>query len=194
MILKTNMKNLKLFLVALLAVVSVSSCMKTETNDFDYEANQRRIDSTLKAQAPRIEAYAKEHFGPNVDSAYGIWYEVLPSTVDSTFEYVSAGNGWVPVTANLKYKGQLMDGKVFEEKTTPTQMTINRLITSWMVMFYPKATTGYSGILPHGLLKGNKVRFIAPSPLCYDNQAQENIPADSPLIFTIEVTDIRNAN
>lgn len=193
------MKNFKLLLVAFLAVITVSSCMKNEDNSgIDYEKEQQRIDSTLKAQAAPLAAYAAANFGPTAkkDSATGIWYEVLPSTVDSTFEYVSYGNSWVPVVANVKYKGQLMDGKVFDEKTTATQMAINNVIPAWLYIFYPKNSTpnSFSGILPDGLLKGNKVRFIAPSPYCYDNKSNENIPANSPLVFTIEVTDVKNQN
>ena len=191
------MKNLKLFVIALLAVVSVSSCMKTDEYDGPtQEEENARIDSTLKKQAPILEEYATLKFGANAkkDSATGIWYEVLPSTVDSTYEYVATANSWVPVIANIKYKGELMDGKVFDEKTTPTQMAINNVIPAWLYIFYPqnKSKNSFSGILPHGLLKGNKIRFIAPSPYCYDNKTKGEIPADSPLVFNIEVTELKS--
>lgn len=199
------MKNLKLLLLAFLAVVGISSCMKD--NDYeqpDFEAEERRIDSTLKAQDTILRNYALENFdNPIEDTTFGIWYEILEVSNDTTFEYVAHENSWIPVIANVKYTGQLLDGTVFDEQTDkPTQFVINGasgassgVIYAWMLAFYPQSTNAnsFSGLTKDGLKKGSKIRFVAPSPYCYDNQTNEDIPADSPLDFTIEVTDIKSS-
>lgn len=198
------MKTLKLLLVAFLAVVGISSCMKD--NDYDqpdYEAENRRIDSTLKAQDTILRAYAHEHFdNPIEDTTFGIWYEILEVSNDTTFEYVSRESSWVPVIADVKYTGQLLDGTVFDDQTDKaTQLVINGasntssgVIYAWLLAFYPQSSNAnsFSGLTEDGLKKGSKIRFVAPSPYCYDNQTMDDIPADSPLDFTIEVTDIRS--
>lgn len=196
------MKNFKLLLLALLAVVTVSSCMKNDYEQPDYEEDARRIDSTLKAQESILREYAAENFeNPIEDTTFGIWYEVLENPTD-TFEYVSNGNTWKVVNADVKYTGQLLDGTVFDEQTeNPTQLVINGasnvssgVIYAWLVAFYPQSSNpnSFSGLLKNGLQPGHKIRFVAPSPYCYDNQTMEDIPADSPLDFTIEVSEIRN--
>lgn len=197
------MKNFKLLLLALLAVVGISSCMKNEYEQPDYEGEQRRIDSTLKAQESILREYAHTHFeNPVEDTTWGIWYDMIEESTDTTFEYVSYQNSWIPVIANVKYTGRLVeDGEIFEEKVdTPTQFVINGttggVIYAWLVAFYPQSSSAnsFSGLTPEGLKPGSKIRFVAPSPYCYDNQANEKIPANSPLDFTIEVTEVRNSN
>ena len=83
------MKNFKLLLLALLAVVGISSCMKNEYEQPDYEGEQRRIDSTLKAQESILREYAHTHFeNPVEDTTWGIWYDMIEESTDTTFEYV----------------------------------------------------------------------------------------------------------
>ena len=194
------MKNLKLLFIAFLAITTISSCSKDSDNGLgDYEENLKRIDSILKAQAPILKEYAEQNFGENakIDSTTGIWYEVLESTVDSTYEYIKTGNSWVPVVATINYKGELMNGTEFDSRNN-VEMEINRVIPAWLQIFYPEnnSPNALSGILPHGLLIGNKIRFIAPSPYCYDNKPDKNgkIPVNSPLIFNIEVLKLKSAN
>ena len=92
------MKNLKLLFVALFAVVGVSSCMNDDIEQPDYEAENRRIDSTLKAQESTLEAYAMANFeNPQHDTTYGFWYDIIKESSDTTFEYVTSqyGNSWI---------------------------------------------------------------------------------------------------
>ena len=191
------MKHLKLLLVAFIAVFAISSCSKDSNDDglADYEANKKRIEALLKEQAPILKEYAEENFGENakMDSATGIWYEVVEQASDSTFEYTATGNSWVPVNATINYKGELLDGTEFDAQDDQA-MDINNVIAAWLQIFYPKNSNpnAFSGILPDGLLVGNKIRFVAPSPYCYDNKVSEKIPADSPLVFTVEVLKLKN--
>ena len=47
------------------------------------------------------------------------------------------------------------------------------------------------GLTEKGLQKGSKIHIMAPSLYGYQNQAVGTIPANSPLDFVIEVTDIK---
>jgi len=194
------MKNFKLLLVAVLAILSVSSCMKNEyVDDNSFEENQARIDSILKKQKPILAAYALDSLGEGrmYSDTLGIWYEVLEEAdPEDDFEYVIRNSSYIPVVANVKYKGQLLTGEVFDQKTTSVEQEVNNVILGWLYAFYPKSSDPgqFSGLLPEGLKKGSKIRIVIPSPLGYDNQVKEKIPANSPLDFTIEVTSIRNSN
>lgn len=200
------MKTFKTILIALLAVVSVSSCMKDDnTYDDSYEKEIARRDSIFKDQKDDLEAYAAEHFGENkkFDEKSGIWYEVLePATEPADFEYTIRGNGYLPVKATVKYKGYLMDGTVFDEKLTdPVSMDIYSTNTSsifacWIYAFYPKTTDAnmqFSGLVEKGLRAGNKIRFISSSIWAQDNKGNEKLPANVPVVFEITVNKVENA-
>lgn len=202
------MKNLfgKLLVVALLGV-GFASCMKDKGDDSWYEEqikNQKRIDSTLKAQEPILEDYALANFdSPVYDDSTGFWFEILAPATDDSYEYkINSSGGWVTPVATVKYKGELLNGTVFDEPSQPVEMSIversqfqNGLIPAWPIAFRPETIVFggkeyKTGLIPGGLKKGHKIRFVAPSPYCYDNQNSEKIPANSPLVFTIEVINI----
>ena len=200
-----------LSVVALMAT-TFTSCNKGD--DFDYDGyneqlrkNQERIDSTLRVQKPILEAYAMEHFeNPVYNDSTGIWFEILqPATpTENPYEYPLTSNGqWITPTATVKYKGELLNGTVFDESSQAISMNIVEqsqygpgLIPAWPIAFRPKTIvfggeTFHTGLVEDGLQKGHKIRFVAPSPYCYDNRKSDKIPADSPLVFTIEVIDIK---
>lgn len=201
------MKNLfgKLFVVLTIAV-GFAAC---NDNDDWYEEqlrqqelNQKRIDSTLNAQKPILQAYAMEHFeNPVMNDSTGIWFDLIEAGDDDSYEYMINGQQIVVPTVTVKYKGELMNGTVFDQ--TADDKTANFLIgrnviPAWQIAFLPKSIN-YNGsdvpivgLTENGLKKGSKIKFIAPSPYCYDNNAREKIPANSPLVFEIEVVDIKN--
>jgi FKBP-type peptidyl-prolyl cis-trans isomerase FkpA len=78
----------------------------------------------------------------------------------------------------VNYKGQLLDGSVFDEtKTEPAKFPLNRLIRGWQ----------------QGLVfcrKGGRIRLIIPSAYGYGIRNLGIIPPNSPLIFDVEVLDI----
>ncbi|MDM1047444.1 FKBP-type peptidyl-prolyl cis-trans isomerase [Sphingobacterium hotanense] len=204
------MKNFKILLIALLAVVSVSSCMKNDdpTPGIDYEKERARIDSTLRAQKPILAEWAQDNFeNPIYNDSLQMWYEVITPAIDESFEYVLSGYSFVPVKADVKYKGELLDGTVFDETSSTSEMTIGRgqWLQAFERAFWPQKVTiagvdYFPGLTPKGLQKGQKIRFVAPSPWCYDNKEQKDkdgkvkIPADSPLVFTIEVSNLVKLN
>lgn len=78
----------------------------------------------------------------------------------------------------LKYKGSLTNGFVFDQTEPGKTMKAN--------------LKGLIGGFQEGLLgqkKGAKIRLIIPPNLGYGDQALEKIPANSILLFEIEIID-----
>ncbi len=74
---------------------------------------------------------------------------------------------------NVKYTGQLTDGSVFDQSNGAT-FGLSNLILGWQ-----------EGIPLIG--KGGKIILYLPPSLAYGSQSQSGIPANSILIFTIEL-------
>jgi FKBP-type peptidyl-prolyl cis-trans isomerase FkpA len=92
----------------------------------------------------------------------------------------SGGSPAISSTITVKYKGYLTDGYVFDQ-TAPGKTfsyQLNYLIKGWII-----------GIPL--LQKGGKGTFFIPSGLGYGGQNQSGIPANSVLIFEIELISFK---
>ncbi|MEI6274849.1 MAG: FKBP-type peptidyl-prolyl cis-trans isomerase [Prolixibacteraceae bacterium] len=94
-----------------------------------------------------------------------------------------AGTGTNPTsssTVEVKYAGSLINGTVFDQTATDKTFTysLTGLIKGWQI-----------GIPL--MKKGGKATFIIPSALGYGGYATGPIPANSVLIFDIELIDIK---
>ncbi|MFT3933479.1 MAG: DUF3472 domain-containing protein [Chitinophagaceae bacterium] len=95
----------------------------------------------------------------------------------------TGNNVAVTDTVVAYYKGSLLNGKVFDQtKEKPATFPLNRLIKGWQL-----------GV---PLCKvGGKIRLIIPSGLAYSIRARSvDIPANSPLVFDIEVVEARRSD
>jgi len=81
----------------------------------------------------------------------------------------------------VNYEGKLLDGTVFDstEGRGPATFSPKRVISGW--------TEGLQ-LMP----KGSKFRLFIPSALGYGSRATGSIPANSMLIFDIELVDIKD--
>lgn len=77
----------------------------------------------------------------------------------------------------FKYKGMLMDGTVFDESTTGLTYPLKNLILGWQI------------VLPK-LKAGTKATLYIPSGFGYGPAALPGIPANSNLIFEIELLSV----
>ncbi|MGN5954918.1 hypothetical protein ACP6L2_09955 [Sphingobacterium lactis] len=201
------MKQISLLFIALFAAMSMSSCLKNDIEEPPKvnEKEQARIDSTFDAQEEMLETYARTHFtNPELDKRSGIWYEILAPKTDDTYEYFISNGSFITPTVEMIYSIKLMNGTVYDETTEKVTERINygKLIPVIPYSFFPKeyllnGQTVFTGLIPGGLKKGHKIRYIAPSPLCFDNIPQYDkdknliVPKDSPLDITIEVISIK---
>ena len=81
-------------------------------------------------------------------------------------------------TVYMKYKAYLLNGTVFDENKVGTTLTIPNTIKGWQEGI-PKFKVGGKG------------KLFIPSKLGYGTEATGSIPANSVLIFDVEVIEIK---
>lgn len=117
-----------------------------------------------------IQAYIKSNNITATKDPSGLYYDV-----------VTPGTGNYPAVNSLitvNYTGKLLDGTVFDSGTINNQ-ALSSLIKGWQI-----------GI-PH-INTGGRILLLVPSALGYGNAANGGIPANSVLIFTIDLTGFSN--
>ena len=117
-----------------------------------------------------LEAKAKDEKVVKTES--GLMYEVI-----------KLGEGGPKPTANsdveVRYRGELIDGTVFDEATTPVTLNLGGVIKGW--------TEGVQL-----MSVGDKYRFYIPSELGYGEQGAGNdIKPNAALVFDIELVSIK---
>lgn len=222
------MKKITKFLLTFLCLGLIfASCNK---DNFDYEKAEReqieknrlekvRRDSLKRIQAPLLEQYAKSKWGDKAkySDSTGIWYTVELSTGNETpYTYKGTVNnfgqaGLAAWAATLNFKGQLMDGTVFDQNTegipavyTDISKAINIYKQAWVQAFVPTIVNiqgkdiRFEGLLPKGLQKGDKISFISPSYYTFDQEEYKTgstkvtVPKNTPVVYTIELKTIGN--
>jgi FKBP-type peptidyl-prolyl cis-trans isomerase FkpA len=147
--------------IILLVTVAFSSCSKKDT--FDPVAQAANDDVLIKA-------YLAAH--PTINAtkdASGLYYQIVTQGTGSNANSAST------VTAN--YSGTLLDGTVFD-KGTNFSFSLASVIDGWKI-----------GI---PLVKsGGRILLLIPSGLGYGNSAAGSIPANSVLLFTIDVLSVK---
>lgn len=103
------------------------------------------------------------------------------------YQVIEEGDGATPAetdTVQVHYRGTLINGEVFDEsysRGAPATFPLNRVIAGW--------TEGLQ------LMKvGAKYKLFIPSNLGYGTRSNRNIPANSTLIFEVELIDILSSS
>jgi FKBP-type peptidyl-prolyl cis-trans isomerase FkpA len=159
-----NMKK-HILILSLFIVGFASSCKKDKTDNFDAKAQAAKDDVTIQAYLtanPSIQA---------VKDPSGLYYQLItPGT---------GANPTVASTVTVNYVGKLLNGTQFDTGTYTTGLTAaDNVIEGWK----------------YGLLHakvGGRILLIIPSGLAYGNFAQAGIPANSVLLFTIDLTSFK---
>ena len=142
-----------------------------ETSNRLYEALiQKQFDKAKEENAAFLEAKAKEN--DVVKTASGLLYQVI-----------KLGDGGPKPTATsdveVRYRGELIDGKVFDESKTPITLNLSSVIKGW--------TEGLQL-----MSVGDKYRFYIPYDLGYGEQGAGNdIKPYSTLVFEVELVSIK---
>lgn len=142
------------------------------------ETSNRLYETLISAQFTKVrdeslaflEAKAKEE--KVVKTASGLMYEVI-----------KLGDGGPKPTATsdveVRYRGELIDGTVFDESTTPITLNLGGVIKGW--------TEGLQL-----MSVGDKYRFYIPSELGYGEQGAGNdIKPGAALVFEVELVSIK---
>ena len=118
-----------------------------------------------------IKDYIKNNSIQAVKHQTGLYYQII-----------NPGNGEIPSLADsvtVHYKGYLTDGQQFDgTTTTPATFLLGQLILGWQI-----------GI---PLVKeGGEILLLVPSSLGYGSSTVGPIPANSVLVFNVELEDVK---
>jgi len=169
---KQLVKFLKISVLILFSVALIAGCKKTEDPYAGYtlEREQTMIKDWLATMVTNKK---------DIDTtSTGLYYIVETEGTGAT---VKAGN-----TVKVKYTGMFLDGSVFDASAYHGDGTMTyihkdsntRMIQGWE-----------EGI--EILNKGARAAFLIPSAKGYGPTGNNTIPKNTPLIFIIEVVDIK---
>lgn len=147
---------------------------------------QKEMDAKNSEQAATDDKLLQDYFAKNniqaTKTASGMYYVI---SNEGSGETIKAGQ-----TAEMKYIGTTLDGKVFDANMGPEAKRTEALpvqVGQGMVI------RGWDEGLQL-LKKGGKAKFFIPSTLAYGSQPMgDAIPANSVLIFDVEVVDVKDA-
>ncbi|GAB2696730.1 hypothetical protein GCM10027037_20860 [Mucilaginibacter koreensis] len=148
----------KFLLLFFIAATTLTACKKDKKDNFDPAAQAVADDNAIQSYIKRKNIDAQK-------DPSGVYYQVL-----------TPGSGTYPTstsTVSVVYKGELLDGTVFDSGTINSS-PLARLIAGWQY-----------GV-PH-INKGGRILLLIPSGLGYANQAAGSIPPNSVLVFTIDL-------
>ncbi len=157
---------MKRFFVFLSAVIILSSCSK-KIDPCKYDACAVAAPASEVAQ---LEAYlTSAGITTATKHCSGMYYSIDVAGSGATANICS--------TVGVKYKGQLTNGTVFDQSATTVTFPLDNLIEAWK-----------KGI---PIIKtGGKIKLYCPPSLAYGSQAVGTIPANSILIFEVELTNV----
>jgi FKBP-type peptidyl-prolyl cis-trans isomerase len=151
---------LRKFIAFAFILVIAASCKEEETVDYGP------IDQKI------IEDYIAANGITNAQStASGLYYVIyLPGGANHPNKKSSV---------SVNYKGYLTDGTIFDSsypKGKPSELDLNAVVKGWQ-----------EGMQLIGV--GGKIQLFVPSELGYGSKAAGSIPANSVIIFDVEMVD-----
>ncbi len=79
---------------------------------------------------------------------------------------------------SFKYKGELLNGRVFDDKKEPVDFYVKQLIACWKEVLME-------------INEGGKVFLVSPPQLGYGDHKLNDIPQNSILVFEMEVVEVK---
>ena len=160
---------MKKILLGALLVSGLAGCVKGDDKQSCQYNECGLVAPAAEVQA--VQSYLSSNSITATQHCSGMFYKVD-----------QPGNGATPSVCNVvvfNYKGKLTDGTVFDStSTTPLTYELSRLVT------------GFKNGLP--LIKtGGKVTLYIPPTLGYGSLQQGPIPANSILIFNVELLGVQ---
>ena len=149
------MKRLNFLLFAAISVLlfSCGSYSDQELSEFD-----KKIGKYIKSNKLELEK-----------SASGLYYKIIEEGEGDFIQFTDK--------VSVKYKGNLLGGKKFDEQTEPIEMAVTEQINAWKEIMLQ-------------LKKGSKAYMIVPPHLGYGEYTVDKIPSNSILVFELEIVDV----
>lgn len=155
-------------LLVILSLFSILvSCKKS--NDCNYTASGITVPSS---EMTSLQSYIAANHPTAILHSDGFYYEILAAGTGTTTPALCSD-------VTVKYAGYLTNGFKFDENTAGTSFTLGQLIVGWQ-----------RGI---PLIKsGGSINLYLPPSLGYGNSAVGSIPANSILVFNIQLLNVQN--
>ncbi|WP_372871433.1 FKBP-type peptidyl-prolyl cis-trans isomerase [Shewanella sp.] len=154
--------------------------MQTVLQNLDKKLNDKRIELAEALAAKNMED------GKKYQEANKAKEGVTTTESGLQYEVLTAGSGDKPAAEDVvevHYAGTLIDGTPFDssyDRGQTAKFPLNRVIAGW--------TEGVQ------LMQvGSKFRFVIPSELAYGERDNGTIPANSTLVFEVELVSIEKA-
>ena len=165
-------------------VFAGNSELNEEETRAALESLDKRVAETMQAQAVEKAAAAMK-VGSDFRSEFAKEEGVSQTESGLLYQVLSSAEGESPKdsdTVQVHYKGTLIDGTQFDssyDRGEPATFPLNRVIPGW--------TEGVQ------LMQvGSKYKFVIPPELAYGEQDTPTIPANSTLVFEVELLKIDN--
>jgi len=148
------------------------------------EGLDKRVAETMQKQAAEKAAAAKKE-GADFRAEFEKQEGVKKTDTGLLYQVMTSADGEQPKdtdTVQVHYKGTLIDGTQFDssyDRGEPATFPLNRVIPGW--------TEGVQ-LMP----VGSKFKFVIPPELAYGEQDTPTIPANSTLVFEVELLKIDN--
>jgi FKBP-type peptidyl-prolyl cis-trans isomerase FkpA len=159
----------KKLIYGFLVMASLTGCLKNSdvANPCDYDPCEFPASDT---EIQQVQAYLTANNITATQHCSGLFYNIeIP------------GSGPAPeVCSNItvNYEGRLVDGTVFDASSSAVSFNLSQVINGW------------KNGLP--LVKeGGRINLYIPPSLGYGSTAYGNIPANSILIFKVELIDVQ---
>lgn len=162
---------------------------KSKLSDQEIEQTLQAFEGRVKTAAQaKMEKDAKENTekGNAFAAKFAKEKGVKKTESGLMYQVEKEGTGDVPKdsdTVVVNYKGTLIDGSEFDNSYTrgePLSFRLDGVIPGW--------TEG----LKH-VKKGGKIKLVIPPQLAYGKNGVPGIPANSTLVFDVELLDIKPA-
>ncbi|MBE7170379.1 MAG: FKBP-type peptidyl-prolyl cis-trans isomerase [Williamsia sp.] len=149
-----------------IASLFFSACLKNNRSGCDYDACSLVAPDS---EVQQVQAYVTANNITAVKHCSGLYYQIQAE---------GSGAETTPCsTVTINYKGYLTNGAVFDQTTAPVSFSLIDLIQGWK-----------KG-LPL-IKKGGKIKLIIPPSLAYGSTPRTGIPANSVLVFDIELLGV----
>lgn len=173
----------------LIAGVQDAFADKSKLSDQEIEQTLQAFETRVKGAAQEKmekDATANEAKGKAFRDNFAKEKGVKTSSTGLLYKVEKEGTGAAPKdsdTVVVNYKGTLIDGKEFDNSYTrgePLSFRLDGVIPGW--------TEGLKNIK-----KGGKIKLVIPPALAYGKTGVPGIPANSTLVFDVELLDIKPA-
>ncbi|EHH2451238.1 FKBP-type peptidyl-prolyl cis-trans isomerase [Vibrio vulnificus] len=150
------------------------------------EALDKRVAETMQKKAAE-KADAAKKAGDEFRAEFEKQDGVVKTDTGLLYQVITPAEGEKPKdtdTVQVHYKGTLTDGTQFDssyDRGEPATFPLNRVIPGW--------TEGVQ-LMP----VGSKFKFVIPPELAYGAQDTPSIPANSTLVFEVELLKIENGD